>query len=358
LIITGADGVRGCAAECFMPRTDPHPVLDSRAAEALRLLSDPELDDTSVLPSVDSAQAGTLVRAAAVHGTMSTSYRHLRERGGSSALAAAFEAAETKILSAIAGSVRLRRWSERIVQAFNAEGIAHALIKGPVFAARLYRHPSDRIFTDIDIVVPPDSLPCAAASLKGLGFTPVDFPGRDAAGHCEFKWTLQSDPAITAELHTNLIHSAQLRRRISVDFETISKAGNGDPGEATGLLFVAGVHAASGHQFDRLALLVDIAQAVRGISGGIDVERLRSVCRASGTLRAVAAALSLTGRMYPQTECALLANSLMPGSAPLEWRLVSPDTVFKAQSVSGRTVAWRRKVLRQLVARPPRLVRD
>jgi hypothetical protein len=192
----------------------------------------------------------------------------------------------------------------------------------------------------------------AAAALRALGFVPDDIPHRDAAGHCEFKWALKSDGAVTAELHTNLIHSARLRRRMCVDIDTISAAGNGDPAEATALLFVAAVHAASGHQFDRLALLVDIAQAVRGLSGAIDVERLRTVCDMSGMLRAVAAALSVTGRMYGQTECATLAKALAPGIAPLESWLVSPGAVLKAQSASGWQVAWRRKIFRKLVSLP------
>ncbi len=245
--------------------------------------------------------------------------------------------------------MRLRRWSERITEALHAMGIDHALIKGPVFAARLYQNPSDRIFTDVDIVVRVDQMPLAFAALKELGFVSDDIPGRDAAGHCEFKWVLQSDGAVAVELHTNLIHSARLRQRISVDLDTILDAGNGDPAEATALLFVAAVHAASGHQFDRLALLVDIAQASRGLSGTIEVERLRSVCRKSGTSRAVAAALSVTGRMYDQTDCAALAKSMNSGVAPLKSWLVPPSAVLKAQSVSGWQVALRRKIFRQLV---------
>ena len=127
-----------------MPRPDPHPVLSRQGADALRLLSDPECDCASVLPSVEARDADVLVRAASVHGTISTAFRHLRERGVSGQLETAFRKSETRVLSAISGAMRLRRWSDRMTAAFEDESVAHTLIKGPVFATRLYRHTSDR----------------------------------------------------------------------------------------------------------------------------------------------------------------------------------------------------------------------
>jgi Uncharacterised nucleotidyltransferase len=335
-----------------VPRPDPHPVLNDQAAEALRLLSDPELEDRIPLPSVDAGQAATLVQAAAVHGTIAIAYRHLRSRRASDDLTAAFEQAQMQVLSAMAAAMRLRQWGDRISNALGEGGVRHAPIKGPVFAARLYRHSSDRLFTDIDIVVTTDSISRVATTLAELGFVANDIPNRDATGHCEFKWTLRSQPAVSAEVQTNLIHSARLRRRVSVDLDAIYEAGEGDPSEPTALLYVAGVHAASGHQFDRLALLVDIVQAVRRHSGTINAERLHSVSRKSGTLRAVASSLAVAGRMYSEAECSALAKDLVPGIRPIEWMLVSPDVILRSQSVAGRRVSWRRKVFRQLLSRP------
>ena len=154
------------------------------------------------------------------------------------------------------------------------------------------------------------------------------------------------------ELQTNLIHSARMRPGISVDLSTICGAGDGDPHDATALLFVATVHAALGHQFERLELLVDVMQSVRGRGGAFDPERLARIARQSGTLRAVAGSLALAGQMYDEPDCAALARWLMPGPRPLEWRLVTPGVVLKAQSRAGRGVAWRRKLFRQLIRRP------
>lgn len=337
-----------------VPRPDPHPILNRQAAEALRLLADPELDDGVPLPNLDDGQAAILVRAAAVHGIISTAYRHLKSGPDAGALTAALARAEPLVLSAITGSMRLRRWAEHVTRAFDAAGLRHALIKGPVFAERLYAHPSDRIYTDIDIVLRDDALLGAAAALTELGFKSNDIPNRDAAAHCEFKWTLHSDTAVTVELLTNLIHSPRVRRSVFVDLDAISEAGGGDPKDATSLLYVAGVHAASGHQFDRLSLLVDVLQAVRGRAGPIDPERLRNICLRSGALRAVAAAIALAGRMYGDPRCMALAKHLMPGVPPLEWSAVSPSIVLKAQSAAGARLSWRRRVFRQLVARPVR----
>lgn len=335
-----------------MTRPDPHPVLDYETADCLRLLADPELPDDVPLPDIARTQADALVRAANVHGTIATAYRHVKARGISGRLAAAFEQAEPLVFSAIGWSMRLRRWGERIASAFDDENVRCALVKGPVFADTLYPNQSDRFYTDVDIVIDADALPRAGDILSELGFSPDDIPNRDAAAHCEHKWTLNSERSVLAELQTNLIHSARLRRRMSVDLDAIQEAGRGDSKDATSLLFVAGVHAATGHQFERLELLVDVMQAVRGHAGPIDLERLRAVCLKSGTLRAVAASLALAGRMYEQGDCTVLAERLIASATPLEWRLVSPDVVLKAQSVAGRRVAWRRKLFRQLVSRP------
>jgi len=297
-----------------------------------------------------------MLHAAAMHGTLCTAARHLRARSASQDADAApfldpMREAEAQVLASVGEGMRLRHWGERILRRFAEESVPAAIVKGPVAAARLYRHASDRMFTDIDIVLPPAAVAPASALLHALGFAPDDIPGRDAEEHREFKWVLASGPGVHVEVQTDMIHSARARSRSSVDFDAICAAGDGDPSDATALLFVAAVHASLGHQFERLELVIDVLQAVRGAAGAIDGDRLSRVAAKSGTTRAVAAALAFSATMYRDQECAALARRLMPGMIPMEWRCVSPLVTMMAQSVSGRRVAWRRKLFRRLANR-------
>jgi hypothetical protein len=340
-----------------VPRRDPHPILDSETAEGLRLLSDPELSRTVPLPDLDAAQAALLLRVANLHGTIATTRRHVRERVSSGAmdaarpLALAVEDSAPTAMAAVGEALQLRHWGERIMAAFRERGVGGTIVKGPL-AAALFPDPNDRRFTDIDIVIRPDQVALAREILTALDFFANDIPGHDAVEHCEYKFALRSSPTVAVEVQTDLIHSARQRQRASVGLAAIEAAGAGDPRDPTALLYVAGVHASYGHQFEHLDLLVDVLQAGRERAGPVDPERLASVGRKTGTLRGIAAALALAARVYDDAACASLARRLMPGRPPLEWRLVSPQVVMRALSESGWWVAWRRKVFRQLIALP------
>ncbi len=274
-------------------------------------------------------------------------------------LAAAFLKVETTVLGAVGQAMQLRPWGERISSQLRRGGVNCTVVKGPVFAARLYPHPSDRLYSDVDVVIEPSAVARAAEILTELGFRANDMPGYDFVDLCEFKWVSNSNALVHVELQTNLIHSSKLRKRISIDFDAIADAGGGDPHDATALLLVAGVHATVGHQYSRLELLVDVLQAVRERAGKIDAQRLLEVSQRIGARRAIAASLVITGRMFQHENCIALAEQLMPRGSPLEWSLLSPEEVFAMHSPARPRFSWRRKLFRVLIHRPaPLRARD
>lgn len=349
-----------------MPRHNSHSVLDEDAAGWLRRLAHPEASDPRPLPRLRGDQVEALFRAAQAHGVLPAVFRGVKSRlkaiaacSGERATdfgpyAGAIEAAEERLHVIVGQSLRLRGYAEKALTALTAAGLDAVAVKGPVFASRLYPQPSDRTYTDIDLLIDRSAVEAAGAVMQELGFEPLRIEGRDSDVYGEHKWVLSTDGSIMIELHESLVHSPTMRRNLSLDLGQCRMAGGGDAAEATALLLVAGVHAAVGDHFDRLQPLVDVLQAGRGRAGGVDEVRLAEVGARSGCLRAVAVALRVAGRIFSEDRCTELAERLMPRANRLETFLVAPSVVLKAQSVARRRASWRRKLVRRLIRRPVR----
>jgi hypothetical protein len=300
---------------------------------------------------------GALLAAAELHGVLPAALRGLRKLAGdpgdvlaSNGGASAMTVAREKLAMQAGIGLMLDHHGRRVAQALKEVSVEGGIIKGAVAARRLYSEPFLRTFSDVDILIRTADRDRAADVLRDLGFELFTFADRVGKDYEEDKWLLKGDPKIMIELHCNLVHSPKLRTAMSVRYEDALEAGDGDGAAATALLFVAGVHAAIGHQFDRLQHLVDILQAARGAAGVIEVARLRRVARRSGVLFAVVTAIELAGRTFDESLCTELACQLdrtLAGS----WRrlLVTPDVVAAAQSRGGERSSWRRKLYRQCV---------
>jgi hypothetical protein len=259
---------------------------------------------------------------------------------------------ERRLVLLAGQNLLLSSHASRIAAAFASESIPASVVKGPVFARRLYRQPADRSFTDIDILVAPSSLAASFATLERLGFSPAPDANRGGQEHGEYKWLLPGNDLILVEIQTNLIHSPNLGAGIRLSHADVLAAGGGDAEDATALLLEAAVHAAAGHQFERLQLAVDVLQAARGAAGPIDRKRLARVAHASGSIVAVQAALDLVAELFAEPSACELANAL----APAPWRrlrrgLVSPGVVLRAQARAGSRDSWRRRALREIIRR-------
>jgi hypothetical protein len=74
------------------------------------------------------------------------------------------------VAATAASTFRLDVKGSEIRQAFNAAGIRTVLLKGPAFGRLLYRDPSSRSYSDVDLLVDPAAVRAAEEILVILGF--------------------------------------------------------------------------------------------------------------------------------------------------------------------------------------------
>ncbi len=114
---------------------------------------------------------------------------------------------------AVALGIVMRRSLRRLMERLAAAGIRAAVVKGPALADRLYPTPGQRIFTDLDLVVPSAelgrTLEIVASDPECLGIPPKrpradkrDIPFRDPSG-----------VVFNVDLHWDLFSYRQLRGR-------------------------------------------------------------------------------------------------------------------------------------------------
>ncbi|HEX6000464.1 MAG TPA: nucleotidyltransferase family protein [Hyphomicrobiaceae bacterium] len=321
-------------------------------ADPVRRMSAP-----SGLP--DTAQIGTLLAAAESHGVLPAVVRALgallesrgHRAGGDRDVAAALEAAKLKLAYQTGFGMLLSHHAAKAMQAFSVAGVTGTIVKGATVARHLYPDPSLRTFTDVDILVSEDQRDGAAKVMRGLGFELFEFEDRRGKDYHEQKWLLPGQHNVMIEVHSNLVHSPKLRGGeggMSVRYEDVIAAGDGDSNAPTALLLVAAAHAAVGHQFDRLQHLVDVVQAARGAAGVVDHRRLADASRRCGVALAIAAALDLAGRTFREAAATELAHLMMPGRLHrLPCLMLSPALVLRAQSKARARGSWRRKLFRQ-----------
>ena len=334
---------------------DPHAPLSKVAAAWLLAAANPVRAGAMPDSQLSEPEIGSVLHAAELHGVLSAVLRALRGPDAAigtveSGQIAAIADARTRYTYQVGFQLLLTHHGERILAALHAAGSKAAIVKGPIFAQRLYAEPAMRSFTDIDILIPFAARDLASDILRGSGFKFIAREYRAGKDYCEDNWQLMADPRVGIEIHSNLVHNPNLRRTASITLGQVADAGNGSTNDATALLFVATAHGAISHQFDRLQHLVDVALAANGAAGTIDVERLSRVARTSGVLTAVHAALVLTGNAFSNACCLAMASALTPSILnKAASSLVTTHSVLAAQSRRRRRSSWRRKALRQAI---------
>jgi hypothetical protein len=346
-----------------MSITDHHARLSQAASAWLLAIANP-LNASATRTSRPAAlEIAPILHAAELHGVLPAALRALRwpiDPHAASPIAGsetevenakrAVAAAKTRQIHQAGFELLLRHHGEKIIGALHAAGITAAIVKGPIFARRLYAEPAMRSFTDIDILLPLPARGAASDILRSLGFELYARDYRAGQDYCEDNWLLVDDPRVGIEIHSNLVHNPKLRQTASVTFDHVADAGNGSTEDATALLFVAAAHAAISHQFDRLQHLVDIALAANDRAGKIDIERLSRSARGSGVLTAVHAALCVTGTAFDDPCCIAMAEALRPSALDRAASgLITPSSVLAAWSSRRSGSSWRRKALRQAI---------
>ena len=237
----------------------------------------------------------------------------------------------------------LENQAGRIAGRLEAAGIPHAIVKGMAFAKDLYPSTADRPFSDIDILVPVSVLADCERTLEDLDyvrFTRDIFDKSEA--NQEQKWGYQGDTTLLVELHTNLVHVPRLRRRISYGHEAFSMAGDNGKRPVAGHFATAVVHAAAGHKFHQLRLLVDVLQAARRLSDA-DLSHLRDVMKSLPIQPEVAMSLALMDALFrasaEERQGARIAEALR---LPRSWRPVDARAVLESMHEGY----WRSKIVR------------
>jgi hypothetical protein len=174
---------------------------------------------------------------------------------------------------------------------------------------------------------------------------------KHATGYGEESWRHPTRPGGMVEIHWNLVNSPSLRRALSVTYENLQLEmyqGRFRP-SATAVLLIAAVHGVASHGVDRLQVLCDVVQAVRGTAGALDETRLAQAVPQTGTGCALATALTLAYKMYREPACLDLMKRLgigrraWPGSL-----LLSRSVILRAHAVRD---SFRRQLLREFLKR-------
>jgi len=153
----------------------------------------------------------------------------------------------------------LRADMEKIRNEAAGRSLPIAVIKGPAAADDLYPSPELRVFTDLDLLVPPESYEAAADMLRQMDYEPIIEPRlrhREPYGQTAFR-SLRSGLDVRVELHQDLVNSPALRRAVSVEYSDLAPAADGSLSLEAHLI-IAAVHGATSHQFDRLKFLIDV----------------------------------------------------------------------------------------------------
>lgn len=333
-----------------MSEQEAHPPLSDREQRLLACLADPErrLDPAEWR---DEALASLMLRVARLHGVLPIAWRKLRalNPGFAGPLQAEMRQAEDMVTLMAGQSLLLRHHGRAIADAFRSENLPAAIVKGPVFAERIYSVPADRPFTDIDLLTSPENLGRANAILASLGFIALTRKIWDKSdSNQEYKWGRDDNPNLLIELHGDLVHYASFRSLLSYSFDQLLLAGDGDPNAPAALLMTAVIHAACGHKFHRLQFAVDILQAARALPDA-DLPVLERAAARIGAGLELAVSLNLAGRVFDDQRTLQLAERFSSGLASrISKRLVAPATIHNAMSTAGRASHARRKAFRGL----------
>lgn len=312
-------------------------VYDETASLLLRL-ADPDADPID-LGGIDDLAIEQLVYLADRHGVLSTVGRKLAGR----------------LPAAVGAGMRLRTGQAMLLESLSKNVVANLrktsvhceIVKGPIFSRLLYGYPSDRPFTDIDLLVYPAHLKKAHDTMISEGFQAErkavwDNSHRDM----EFKWTLKDNRSILFELHGNLVHYPLLRRRVSFGYEELVTAGQADTKAPEALLSVAIIHAACGHKFHRLQMIVDILQAARRLPD----DKVAGFISMAKELRfdlEAAVGLSLAGRLFADSRVEMIGDQFGANlPTRIGRRLISPDVAIQAAASHHRGSRARRKLFR------------
>jgi hypothetical protein len=148
------------------------------------------------------------------------------------------------------------------------------------------------------------------------------------------------------EVQTNLVHSAAMRRAVSLSYDDISD----DPESAPSLLLVALVHSGASHQYERLQHLRDIFFGALALRGARDEQSFKKKLEQTGAWLTAVAGLEFAGKLFGAERCRELANELRPvRHSDLAWHLLGRSLATSTRSDRSMLHSWRRQLFRELI---------
>lgn len=272
--------------------------MNDKLGQLLCRLADPD-DNRVTERDIERHEPIALLQAIELHNVGAISIKKMRALD----LEPAFDETVSRLwqnhLYMCALVVGLEKQTVQISDFFKKQKVEFAIVKGASFASNLYASKSDRPYSDIDILVPKQALGLAGQTLNDLGyqqFLREHFDKSEA--NQEQKWGLEGNDLMLCELHTNLVHWRPLRKKISFNYEDYVIASADMTLPNAGNFIIAIVHAAAGHKFHNLRLLVDVLQAIRKLTED-DMKHLEDAVRALKIRPEVSACLSLVSGLFP-----------------------------------------------------------
>jgi len=299
---------------------------------------------------VSPAIARNIRRVTAERGTAAV----LRASDPQAALAAMLERLDFGVAHLVGRAELLRAMQQELLERLAATGVSAAVLKGSSFADRLYPDPALRPFDDIDLMLPHEEFPAARAVLTELGYRHVpQTSGRHAGHYAEEKWAHPVLGTSPVELHWDLVNSPKLRRRVSLDFAQLERFGMAEGRPTAGaLLYIAAIHAAAGHGFDRLQQIFDMVQAARSAAGLIDRDALERLAAETGGGLALRSALVIAGRLTGDPTMRALAAAVVRDRRTRGLaRIFGRSPILTAHNSQRSRHAWRRQLYRELLVR-------
>lgn len=282
-------------------------------------------DPVAVLPPIAEHQVSEICARATAHRVGPIILRKLQAHVSHPAVR---QLSET-VMQMTALTMMLEHRIQPIVTAIRERGLPAAIVKGGVFASRLYPHPEDRPWTDIDILAAPSARNEIASLLRNLGYRYNGAEGSDNYKR-EEKWGASDQPSLLIELHGDLVHYPLLRRGIHFGWTELNLAGDGHPEAPLALFATAVVHAALGHKFHELRLMVDMLQAFRALDAA-DRARLPDRMAALSLRLEASLSLRLIAELFDQPEAGQLADALaLPMQSRLAAGILRPRDVLTA----------------------------
>jgi hypothetical protein len=282
-------------------------------------------------------QAGNFIDMAEAHGVLAAVLQNFRPFHDDGAFAEAHAAARARHRANAAFALLLSREADTLVE--DLRGLPAAIVKGPVFARRLYPSASLRTFSDIDILAAEEALPRICEVLVDRGFELAEDHKR------EMKWIHRRNERVMVEVQTDLIHPDTLHDVVSLPYRVVAQ----DPHGPAALLSTAIVHGGA-HQFERLQHVLDIYLAARALPSGIEQEAFLEMINAANARYVAYGGLMLAARLFDEPRCRELARALGHVRFQLAARLLLDRATVMSSTDRRRSFHnWRRQDFRILI---------